>query len=155
MIIGKASARLTAVYTRDSNRYMYTENDRKQLFLFPCRLKIAAGCDILKILKEWPDWSVWCCNYMRSLPVPLTCIHMRRESVTYNLNHKKRALRKHRNKIINCVTKNQFKSTSPFDQTTWQPKTPKNKKINTMCRERKNNGLQLIPNRNFGGRAPP
>jgi hypothetical protein len=29
MFIGKASARLTAVYTRDSNRYMYTENDRK------------------------------------------------------------------------------------------------------------------------------
>jgi hypothetical protein len=24
----------------------------KQLFLFPRRLKIAAGCDILKILKE-------------------------------------------------------------------------------------------------------
>jgi hypothetical protein len=33
MIIGKASARLTAVYTRDSNRYMYTENDRKTVVL--------------------------------------------------------------------------------------------------------------------------
>jgi hypothetical protein len=33
MIIGKASARLTAVYTKDSNRYMYTENDRKTAVL--------------------------------------------------------------------------------------------------------------------------
>jgi hypothetical protein len=33
MTIGKASARLTAACTRDSNRYMYTENDRKTAVL--------------------------------------------------------------------------------------------------------------------------
>jgi hypothetical protein len=33
MFIGKASARLTVVYTRDSNRYIYTDNDKKTAVL--------------------------------------------------------------------------------------------------------------------------
>lgn len=42
---------------------------------------------------------------------PLTYIHMRSDSVIYNWNHRKTALRKHRNKIINCVTRTKWTTT--------------------------------------------